>query len=488
MNEINLIFEKSHKGRTAISLPADDLADVKIDGIIPPQFLSQTPLALPELSQPEILRHYTRLSQRNLGVDNAFYPLGSCTMKFNPRINEFLAGADGFRNIHPFQDDEDCQGLLQIIYELEEMLKSLTGLAGVSLQPAAGAHGELTGLLIAAAYFKDKGEGRTNILIPDTAHGTNPASASRAGFNIIKIPSNLEGKVDLKALAKATDSQTACLMLTNPNTLGLFEKDVLQMAEILHSQGALLYLDGANFNAFIGQIRPADFGVDIMHLNLHKTFSTPHGTGGPGSGPIAVARELVDFLPVPRIQKDKEGKCFVDFNYARSIGRVRSFFGNIPPIIKAYCYILSLGAKGLKKASQLAVLNANYLMELIKDKFDVAFPGRCMHEFVVSAKRYKSAEGGQGVRAMDIAKKILDYGYHPPTIYFPLIVEEALMIEPTETETKETLDAFAEALLEISELAEKDPEQLKNAPTKTPVRRVDEFRAARFPILRWQEK
>lgn len=484
MSDVKLIFEQGRSGRIAFDLPVDDMPEIKLGDIIPKQFLSDTPAELPELSQVEVVRHYTRLSQRNIGVDNAFYPLGSCTMKFNPRINEHLAGKAEFRDVHPYEIEDQWQGLLQVIAELEQLLQKLTGLAGVTLQPAAGAHGELTGLLIASAYFKDKGEQRTKILIPDTAHGTNPASAARAGFQIVKIPSNTQGRVDLESLEKAVDAETACLMLTNPNTLGLFEPEVLKIAEILHSRGALLYLDGANFNAFVGSIRPADFGVDIMHLNLHKTFSTPHGGGGPGSGPVAVTQQLAEFLPVPRTKKSATGKYTLDFAHPKSIGQVRSFLGNIPPIIKAYCYILSLGAKGLKRASQLAVLNANYLMELIKDKFEVAYPGRCMHEFVVSTKRYKEL----GVRALDIAKKILDYGVHPPTVYFPLIVEEALMIEPTETETKETLDEFAGILREIATLAENDPEAVKRAPTRTPVQRVDEFRAARYPILRWQAK
>lgn len=478
-----LIFEKSMPGRKGISLPADDLRDESLDTIIPTKYRAVEAPILPETSQPQVIRHYTRLSRMNMGIDTSFYPLGSCSMKFNPRINEHIAGFKGFRDLHPEQDENTLQGLLQLLYETQHLLGDITGMGGITLQPAAGAHGELTGLLIAAAYFKSRGEHRTRALIPDTAHGTNPASATRAGFSAVKIPSNNKGRIDLEALRKILNRDTACLMLTNPNTLGLFEKDVIEIANAVHEQGGLLYMDGANFNALMGIARPGDFGVDILHLNLHKTFSTPHGTGGPGSGPVAVADHLIEYLPCPQIKKKPEGTYYLDYDCRKSIGKVRSFFGNIPPVIKAFTYILSQGCNGLEKATRIAVVNANYLLSLVEDVFDVPFGRRCMHEFVASSKKYKA----QNIRALDVAKALLDYGFHPPTVYFPLIVEEALMVEPTETETKETLEAFADAIHEIVGHINDSPEKVRGAPTTMPVKRLDEYRAARYPVLRWKK-
>jgi glycine dehydrogenase subunit 2 len=485
-----VLFERSVEGRRGVAPPPDDITDIALDEAIPKHHLRQTPPPLPELSEHGVVRHYTRLSQKNFSVDTTFYPLGSCTMKYNPKINEDMAALEGFAQAHPYQPADSLQGTLQLYYELGEMLKELTGLGAVSLQPAAGAHGELTSLMIARAYFRHlsasqggRSEQRNTILIPDTAHGTNPASASRCGFRTVQIPSNAEGCVDLEALGAALTSNVAVLMITNPNTLGLFERDIVKICDMVHAAGGLVFLDGANFNALIGVVRPGDFGVDLMHLNLHKTFSTPHGGGGPGAGPICVREFLEPFLPVPRVTKNGE-RYALDYDAPLSIGSVRSFFGNMPVIVKAYCYLRSLGAEGLRKIAEQSVLNANYLCALLRDTYELPYKGRCMHEFVVSARPLK----GHGIRALDVAKMLLDYGFHPPTIYFPPIVPEAMMIEPTETESKETLDAFAAALIEIARIAETNPDALHAAPQKMPARRLDEFTAARNPILRWQDE
>ncbi len=475
-----LLSEQGYPGRTAVSLPDDDFPRDSI----PEKWRAEPSPDLPELTKLQVVRHYTLLSRLNMSIDENLYPLGSCTMKFNPRVNEYIAGLEGFRDLHPEVAIEHCQGLFRVLFELEESLKILTGLDGITLQPAAGAHGELTGLLIAAAFFRHRNLRKTKILIPDTAHGTNPASAARTGFRVVKIASSSRGLVDIDALKKAVDHETACLMLTNPNTLGLFEEDVLQVSDIVHNAGGLVYLDGANFNAFVGLVRPADFGIDIMHLNLHKTFSTPHGTGGPGSGPVAVRENLVDFLPLPRIIQLQDGSYGLDTRNPLSIGRIKSFLGNIPPLIKALAYIRSMGSNGLAHGSRTAVLNANYLLAKIQDVFSVPYGNRCMHEFVSTVRDYKD----NGVRALDVAKSLLDYGFHPPTVYFPLIVEEALMFEPTETESRETLDQFAAALHRIAETAKEAPEKVRESPQKTPVKRLDEYKAARFPVLSWQKK
>jgi len=401
-------------------------------------------------------------------------------MKYNPKINETLAALEAFTHTHPYQPPDMLQGILTIAYELGEMLKELTGLDGISMQPSAGAHGELTSLMIIQAYFQQKGERRTKILIPDTAHGTNPASSSRCGFQVQQIASDKRGRIDLAALKPLLNDEVAALMVTNPNTLGLFEEQIGEICDAVHENGGLVYLDGANFNAILGIVKPADFGADLMHINLHKTFSTPHGGGGPGAGPIVVRDFLSPFLPVPLLEK-QQGQIVLRYDRAHSIGRVKSFLGNMAVAIKAYCYIRMLGAEGLKSISEHAVLNANYLLARLRRIFDVPYNDHCMHEFVVSAQNQKQ----KGIRALDIAKKLLDYGFHPPTIYFPLIVPEALMIEPTESESKETLDQFTQALERIVEMADKNPQAILDAPLTTPVTRLDEYSAARNPILRW---
>jgi glycine dehydrogenase subunit 2 len=476
-----VLFERSVAGRRGVAPPTDDLPEIDITAAIPAQHVRESAPPLPELGEQDVVRHFTRLSQKNFSVDTTFYPLGSCTMKYNPKVNEDMAALGGFTGVHPYQPAETLQGTLQLYYELGEMLGELTGLGAVSLQPAAGAHGELTSLMVARAYFRHRGEQRDTILIPDTAHGTNPASASRCGFKAVQIRSNAEGCVDLDALDAALHDNVAVLMITNPNTLGLFEKDIVAICERVHAAGGLVFLDGANFNALVGIARPGDFGVDLMHLNLHKTFSTPHGGGGPGAGPICVRESLEPYLPIPRVKK-QSGRYLLDCDAPLSIGSVRSFLGNMPVLVKAYCYLRLLGAEGLPKVAELAVLNANYLCALLRDTYELPYRSPCMHEFVLSATPLKR----HGVRALDVAKKLLDCGFHPPTIYFPPIVPEAMMIEPTETESKETLDAFAAALIEIARIAERDPAVLKQAPQKMPVRRLDEYAAARKPILRWK--
>ena len=433
-------------------------------------------LNIPNLPEFEIIRHYTRLSQMNYGVDINIYPLGSCTMKYNPKLNEEIARM--FSWIHPYQEESTVQGALQIMYELQEMLKEITDMDGFSLQPAAGAHGEFTGMLITRSYHEYKGEGekRKNVILPDSAHGTNPASAAMVGFNVIEIPSNKEGMVDLEALENATDDTTAAFMITNPNTLGIFEEDILEIAKIMHKNGALLYYDGANLNAIMGITSPGKMNFDIVHLNLHKTFSTPHGGGGPGSGPVGVRGELVNFLPVPVVRYDGE-KYYLDYNIKHTIGKVRSFYGNFGVLVKAWAYIKRLGGTGLKHTSIRAVVNSNYLKEKIKDYYVLPYKNLRKHEFVVKPKN---------ARALDVAKRLLDFGVHAPTIYFPLIVSEALMIEPTETERKENLDKFAEIMRHIAKEAEKNPELLKEAPHNTSVRRVDDVLASRKPVLTWK--
>jgi glycine dehydrogenase subunit 2 len=478
-----LIFERSSSGRTAYSLPECDVYVGANDySPLPKRFLRNNTAELPEVAEIDVVRHFTRLSQLNFSVDTNFYPLGSCTMKYNPKVNEDVSSYEGFVNLHPYQNQEQCQGILQILYDLEETLIGICGMDAFSLQPAAGAHGEFVGMLIAHAYHVKNGKRRNKIIIPDSAHGTNPASAAMCGFDIVEIKSNSQGLIDIEALKRNMDNEVAALMLTNPNTLGLFEKDILKIAEIVHDADALLYLDGANMNAMLGITRPGDMGIDILHLNLHKTFSTPHGGGGPGAGPLGVVKKLVPFLPVPRITKMNNSYRW-QYDFPESIGRVKPFYGNTGVLIRAYAYLVSVGHEGLVKISESALINANYLRKKLSDYIEIPYGERCMHEFVASTSKLKA----NGITTLDIAKRLLDYGFHSPTIYFPLIVEDALMIEPTDTETKETLDEFAEALIKIFEEAGTNPEILRNAPHNTPVSRLDEVQAARKPDLRWKK-
>ena len=473
-----LLFELSKPSRRAARLPSSDVGDTPIDELLPSDSIASSPPLLPELAEPDVVRHYTNLSTLNMSVDTHFYPLGSCTMKYNPKRNERMASSPGIANLHPYQPENSLQGLLELLYELQQMLAEISGLPGVSLQPAAGAHGELTALLVAAAHFRELGEQRLVVLAPDSAHGTNPASARMAGFDFVTIKSTSEGFVDLDDLRVKLDDRIAVFMITNPNTLGLFEPNVGEIADMVHELGGLLYLDGANMNAILGIARPGDFGADMMHFNPHKTFSGPHGGGGPGAGPICVTEKLSPYLPVPVVRRN--GEAFkLDYDQPKSIGRVRSFFGNVGVLVRAYCYIRSHGPDGLRRISENAVLNANYLLSRVKHFLPVPHGDRCMHEFVASAGRLKKANG---VSAMDIAKRLLDYGFHAPTVYFPMTVPESMMIEPTESESKETLDAFAEALFRITE---ESPEQLHDAPLSTKISRPDEVQAARKPVVKW---
>ncbi|TXK85299.1 aminomethyl-transferring glycine dehydrogenase subunit GcvPB [Paenibacillus sp. N3.4] len=474
-----LIFEMSHPGRTAYSLPESDVPEMDLNDALPAKFQRQSPPDLPEVYEVDVIRHYTALSRRNFGIDNGFYPLGSCTMKYNPKINEDVARFPGFANIHPYQPEESLQGAMELLYNLQHDLEAITGMDRVTLQPAAGAHGEWTGLMMIRSYHESRGEKRTKVICPDSAHGTNPASASVAGFQTITIKSNERGLVNLDELRKAVGPDTAALMLTNPNTLGLFEEQIVEIAEIVHTAGGLLYYDGANANAIMGITRPGDMGFDVVHLNLHKTMSTPHGGGGPGAGPVGVKEKLIPFLPTPLVAKHDDGSFYFDYSYPQTIGRVKSFYGNFGILVRAYTYIRTLGPEGLRKVSEYAVLNANYMLSRLTPYFDVPHPRFCKHEFVLSGNRQKKL----GVRTLDIAKRLLDFGYHPPTIYFPLSVEECIMIEPTETESKQTLDAFIDTMIAISKEAEENPDLVKNAPYTTVVSRMDEALAARKPVL-----
>lgn len=477
-----LIFELSSPGRTGFDLPGCDVPAKHLEQLVPKQLIASDGPDLPEVSEVDVVRHFTRLSRRNFGVDVGSYPLGSCTMKYNPKVNEDIALLPGFVSLHPLQPIEDAQGMLSLMYELEQYLGEIGGMDCASLQPAAGAHGEMTGLMLIRAYHNANGDTeRRKILVPDSSHGTNPASAALTGFEVVEVKSNDQGGVDLNDLMSLADDSIAGLMLTNPNTLGIFDENIEEIVKIVHDAGGLAYYDGANMNAIMGICRPGDMGFDVMHFNLHKTFSTPHGGGGPGSGPVAVKQHLERFLPQPRIRRNDEGHFYLDGDCPDSIGRVRSFYGNVGVCIKAYCYIRQLGAEGLTEASKHAVLNANYLLSRLRGAYDVPYDRKCMHEFVLSAARQRK----QGVKAGDIAKRLLDYGVHPPTMYFPLIVSEALMIEPTETESLEALDAFADAMLAIAEECEKDKDKVIGAPYTTVVGRLDEVRAARKPDLRW---
>lgn len=478
-----LIFEISRSGRTAYSLPKSDVPSVDIEEIIPTKFIREERLEFPEVSELDLVRHYTELSNRNHGVDTGFYPLGSCTMKYNPKVNEEVAQYSGFNLIHPYQPEETVQGALELMYNLQEQLQEITAMDKVTLQPAAGAHGELTGLSLIKAYHESRGDHtRKTVIIPDSAHGTNPASAIVAGFETLTVKSNQDGNVDVEALKEVVGPDTAALMLTNPNTIGLFEKDIIEIAQIIHDAGGLLYYDGANANAILGVARPGDMGFDVVHLNLHKTFATPHGGGGPGSGPVGVKEILVPFLPKPMVVKGDSG-YYLDYDIPQSIGKVKSFYGNFGVMVKAYAYICSMGSDGLRAVSENAVLNANYMKSKLKDYYELPYAQHCKHEFVLSGTKQKKL----GVRTLDIAKRLLDFGYHPPTIYFPLIVEECLMIEPTETESKETLDGFIDVLIKIAKEVEEDTQTLTNAPYTTVVGRLDETTAARKPILKYSK-
>ncbi|MDP2948990.1 MAG: aminomethyl-transferring glycine dehydrogenase subunit GcvPB [Chloroflexota bacterium] len=472
-----LTFDMSRPGRTACALPSCDVPEAELP---PPELLRQD-LNLPELGQVDLVRYFLALSRLNYGVDSGFYPLGSCTMKYNPKVHEELARLPGFAHIHPLQPAQTVQGALALMYDLQRCLTEITGLDAVSLAPAAGAQGELTGMLVVKAYLADRGEeGRTRVLVPDSAHGTNPATATMAGFEVVTVASNAQGNTDLDALASVLDDGVAALMLTLPNTLGLFEPSIGRIAEMLHRQGALLYGDGANLNALLGRARFGDMGFDVVHLNMHKTFSTPHGGGGPGSGPVAVKGYLAPYLPAPVVEKGGDG--FVLATPERSIGRVGSFHGHFGVLLRAYAYIRTLGTAGLGQVSENAVINANYVLACLRQAYYLPYDRRCMHEVVFSGSRQRA----KGVRTWDIAKRLIDYGFHPPTVYFPLIVDEALMIEPTETESKEALDAFCDALLAIAREAEEEPQVVKEAPHTTPVGRLDEATAARRPVLRWR--
>ncbi len=475
---MKLIFEKSQPGRRGSTLPTHDLPRPEI----PDDLRRSDPPRLPELAEPEILRHFTKLSTRNFGIETGFYPLGSCTMKYNPRVNERLAMLPGFRDLHPLQEEDAAQGALELMWRLQEALVEVSGLHACSLQPAAGSQGELTGLMLMRAYFDDRGEGdtRDTVITADTAHGTNPASVTMGGYKLRKVETDARGNLDLDDLRAKVDERTAGLMLTNPSTLGLFDEHIEDVAKIFHEAGALLYYDGANLNAVCGISRPGDMGFDIVHINLHKTFSQPHGGGGPGGGPIVVRDKLEPFLPVPAVVKDG-GAFKLDFDRPKSIGKVRGYTGPFGVFVRSYAYIRTYGPR-LREMSEIAVLNANYVLARLRDAYELPFDRLCMHEFVLSARRLKRAHG---ITAFDVAKRLMDYGFHPPTVYFPLVVSEALMIEPTETEAKETLDAFCDAMLAIAREAAEEPELVKTAPHDRPVQRLDEVRAAKRAVVKY---
>jgi glycine dehydrogenase subunit 2 len=485
------IFERSQEGRRAFTPPETDVPEVPLGDLLPADAIRSEPPDLPEIAEPEIVRHYTNMSGRNFHLDEGFYPLGSCTMKYNPKLNERVAALPGHSRLHPLQDDEYAQGALDLMFRLQGQLSEIAGLPHVSLQPSAGSHGELAGLLLTRAYHEDRGEKRNKVLTPDTAHGTNPATVTMAGFEVVKVETAEDGGVDLDDLrAKATDD-VACLMLTNPNTLGLFDRNIKEIASIVHDAGATLYYDGANLNAVVGVSRPGDMGFDIVHFNLHKTFTQPHGGGGPGAGPIAVSDRIEPFLPRPQVVEvaSSNGAAphfALDFDRPKSIGRLRGFQGNFGVFVRSYAYICSVGGDGLRDVAETAVLNANYLRALLAEPgigeyLPIAFDRICMHEFVLSGRGAKSE---LGIKTLDIAKRMLDHRVHPPTVYFPLLVQEALMIEPTETETKETLERFASIVRSVLEEAASDPSIAQNAPYSTPVRRLDEGAAARRPVVR----
>jgi glycine dehydrogenase subunit 2 len=486
MAEYNdLIFEISRPGRVSYSLPKSDVDRINLEDKFPKHLIRDEEAELPEVAELDLVRHYTALSNKNHGIDNGFYPLGSCTMKYNPKVNEVVARIPGFSRIHPYQPVETVQGALELLYNLQEELAVITGMDAVTLQPSAGAQGEWTGLMMVKAYHENRGEGdtRTTVLVPDSAHGTNPASAAVAGYKTVTIPSKENGLVDVEALKANLNDSVAALMLTNPNTLGLFEQEIVEIAKVVHEAGGLLYYDGANTNAIMGKTTPGDMGFDVVHLNLHKTFTGPHGGGGPGSGPVGVKEILIPYLPVPRIEKDGD-KFVLNTNYPLSIGRVKGYYGNFGINVRAYAYIRTMGNVGLREVSEGAVLHANYLRKKLEPYFDAPYSQICKHEFVLSGSRQKKL----GVRTLDMAKRLLDFGYHPPTIYFPLNVEECLMIEPTETESKETMDAFADVMIQIAKEVEENPGVVLDAPHTTIIGRLDEVQAARQPILRYTKE
>jgi len=468
-----LIFEKSKKDRIGFSLPPSDCSEIKLEEIVNSKLLREKSLQLPEVSEPDVVRHYTNLSTKNHHIDKGFYPLGSCTMKYNPKINDIIANLDGFKNIHPLQHPSSSQGCLEIMYELEIMLNKITGMDSTTVQPSAGSQGEYAGILVMSKYHEMKGNNKKTIIIPESAHGTNPASVVLGGYEPVKVGTNSRGRVDIEDLKAKVDDNTAGMMLTQPNTLGLFEDEIVEISEIIHKVDGLMYMDGANLNALLGIARPYDMGFDITHINLHKTFSTPHGGGGPGAGPICVVEKLKDFLPVPRIIKNND-KFELHYNND-SIGQLHSFYGNFLVLVRAYSYILSLGDEGLERMSRIAILNANYLKEKLKDIYDIPFSEGSMHEFVISAIKQKN----RGVKALDIAKALLDYNYHSPTIYFPINVPESIMIEPTESESLSTLDEFSKCMIEIDNNIDENPDIILNAPITTPVRRLNETKANR---------
>jgi glycine dehydrogenase subunit 2 len=472
-----LLFESGSPGRSAFYWPAENKNAL---AAIPQALRREDISGFPELGELEVLRHFTRLSQRNFAIESQFYPLGSCTMKYNPKVNESVARLPGFAQIHPLASVALLQGALELLYDLERILIEISGMDAVSLQPSAGAQGELTGLMLVRACLSERGNPRGKIIVPDTAHGTNPASSTLCGYDVVQISSTAEGVIDPATVAQVMDEEVAALMITNPNTLGLFEKDIVTIAEVVHAKGGMVYLDGANLNALMGIAKPGDMGVDVLHMNLHKTFSTPHGGGGPGAGPVAVKNSLRDYLPVPRIVKTNDAFELLE-DCPQSIGRVRSFFGNFGILVRAYTYIMSLGGDGLEESSRMALLNANYIRTKLEKSYQIAYREPCMHECIFTDR----LQHKHGVSTLDIAKRLLDYGFHPPTIYFPLVVSGALMIEPTETETPETLDGFVAAMLAIAREAQENPDLVKTAPHSTPVKRLDEARAARKPILRW---
>ncbi|MBU5306304.1 aminomethyl-transferring glycine dehydrogenase subunit GcvPB [Clostridioides mangenotii] len=482
-NYDNLLIDISKKGRKAYSLPKLDIEDILLTDMVDADLLKETELRLPEISEVDLIRHYTNLSNKNFGVDTGFYPLGSCTMKYNPKINEDMASNPNFTEIHPYQPVDTVQGSLELMYNLSQTLCEITGMDDVTLQPSAGSHGELTGLMLIKEYHLNRGDTkRTKVIIPDAAHGTNPASAAMADFDVIQINSNKDGSVNMEELKSILNDEVAALMLTNPSTLGLFEENIKEIADIVHEAGGLLYYDGANMNAIMGITRPGDMGFDVVHLNIHKTFSTPHGGGGPGSGPVGVKKELIPFLPVPVIER-VDGRYELNYEKEKSIGKIKNFYGNFGVLVRAYTYILTMGSDGLKEASTMAVLNANYIKESLKDDYILPIDRICKHEFVLGGL----PKGEANIKTLDIAKRLLDYGYHPPTIYFPLIIKEALMIEPTETESIETIDEFIIAMKSIAKEALENPEILKNAPHNTTVGRIDEARAVKKPILTWKQ-
>ncbi|MFC3039046.1 aminomethyl-transferring glycine dehydrogenase subunit GcvPB [Virgibacillus xinjiangensis] len=482
--EFPLIFERGKEGRTSYSLPEMDVPETDLASEFETDYIRKNPSGLPEVSELDIMRHYTGLSKRNYGVDTGFYPLGSCTMKYNPKMNEDIARLEGFSHIHPYQPTDTVQGALEVMYDLQTSLKEITGMHEISLQSAAGAQGEWTALMMIRALHEANGDTeRTKVIVPDSAHGTNPASAAVAGLEAVTVKTNPDGLVDIEHLKQVVGNDTAALMLTNPNTLGLFETEIKEMAEIVHEAGGRLYYDGANLNAIMGYVRPGDMGFDAVHLNLHKTFTGPHGGGGPGSGPVGVTEELEPFLPKPVLKNQGETYLF-DYDRPQSIGRIKPYYGNFGINLRAYTYIRSMGAEGLRKVSEYAVLNANYMMRSLESVYDLPYRQHCKHEFVLSGKKQKKL----GVRTLDIAKRLLDYGYHPPTIYFPLNVEEAMMVEPTETESKETLDGFIDSIIQIAKEAEEEPELVQEAPHETIVKRMDETTAARKPVLKYNRE